>query len=125
MIDQNGNQIPDTWERKYFGEANPNPDVGTDFDGDRFTELTEFIAGTDPTNSFSCLELSAPIMQPNHTLQFNWRASPGRAYWLQSSSNLLDWTPVSEWMMTTQTNATLTLPPLQDRENAFRLEVRP
>lgn len=125
IIDQNRNLIPDAWEQNYFGKVYPNPDIQADYDGDRFTDLAEFIAGTNPTNALSYLELPALIMQLNHTLRFDWKVSPGRAYRLQSSSNLLDWMPVSEWIMTAQTNATLILPPLNASENSFRLEVRP
>lgn len=125
MIDLNGNQIPDAWEKKHFGQVNPDPDMKADFDGDHFTDLAEFIAGTDPTDALSCLQLAAPVIQSNQTLRFGWRAIPGRAYRLQSSVDLRDWTAVSEWILATQDTATLTLPPLAEHENSFRLEVRP
>src|ERR1035438_2803393 len=46
--DLNGNDIPDWWELKYFGNLNQTA-LG-DYDGDGVDNLDEYREGTDPTN---------------------------------------------------------------------------
>lgn len=62
-LDANGNQLPDDWERKYFGSAVVDPQG--DFDGDGVTNYAEYVNGTDPTvaNLDSSLTpaVSAPV----------------------------------------------------------------
>ena len=50
-VDENANGIPDWWEYKYFGQLGVNPDA--DPDGDGFSNLQEYQAGTDPLNADS------------------------------------------------------------------------
>ncbi len=51
-IDTDGDGLPDWWEEKYFG--GPTAAVAhEDFDGDGFTNLEEYLAGTDPTDPTS------------------------------------------------------------------------
>jgi hypothetical protein len=45
-VDTNRNGLPDDWERAYFGNASAVPDEDTD--GDGFTNLQEYEAGTNP-----------------------------------------------------------------------------
>lgn len=49
--DSNGNGIPDDWEQRYFGNLT-NTAAG-DNDGDRSSNLDEYIADTNPTNAAS------------------------------------------------------------------------
>lgn len=39
--------LPDSWEIQYFGDL--SQDGEGDFDGDSYTNLEEYVAGTDPT----------------------------------------------------------------------------
>ena len=45
--DTDGDGIPDTWEKIYFGDL--NQDGGGDYDGDNITNLEEYQLGADPT----------------------------------------------------------------------------
>lgn len=45
-VDSDGDGMPDWWEHAYFGEADALP--GADPDNDDFTNLQEYIQGTDP-----------------------------------------------------------------------------
>lgn len=52
-IDSDGDGMPDVWEKKYGLNLQDPEDAGLDMDGDGFTNLEEFIAGTDPTDAKS------------------------------------------------------------------------
>ncbi len=49
--DSDGDGLPDSWELQYFGDLRQGSDG--DPDGDGFTNLEEFSAETDPTDSTS------------------------------------------------------------------------
>lgn len=46
--DSDGDGLPDSWEIQYFGSTNAQPNAYGD--SDPFSNLQEYIAGTDPTN---------------------------------------------------------------------------
>lgn len=49
--DGNGNGLPDDWEQRHFNQTAVDP--AADLDGDGFTNLAEFEAGTDPNQAAS------------------------------------------------------------------------
>src|SRR5713101_9879428 len=82
-----GNGMDDDWELAYFGTL--ARDGKGDFDGDGQSDLQEFLAGTDPTNSGSILRvLTLTAFKGNTTLL--WSATPGRRYQAQFKTNLTD-----------------------------------
>jgi hypothetical protein len=126
FFDVNANGISDSWERNYFSSVSTNRTQLTDTDGDGMTDYAEFIAGTDPNNSNSVLELPPPTPQPNGSLRFNWPSVPGRAYRLVSSADLVNWTALADWIRATTTTSSVVLaPPTNDASYFYRLEVRP
>src|SRR5207247_7540731 len=90
--DANNTGISDAWEQKFFGAVSTDRTQMTDTDGDGATDYAEFIAGTDPNNANSVLALAPPASQPNGSLAFNWPTVPGRAYRLEGSADLVNWT---------------------------------
>ena len=91
--DTDGDGLPDDWELAYFGTL--ERDGSGDFDGDGHTDLQEFLAGTDPTNTGSILRvLTITSLSGNTTIL--WSATPGRSYQVQFKSNVTDvgWTDV-------------------------------
>jgi hypothetical protein len=84
--------LPDSWMVTYFGSATPSAAnlsrIGDDRDGDGLTNLTEFLAGTNPTDRNSLLAVTA---FDGTTLQ--WTASPYLLYLVESSTNLSTWSP--------------------------------
>ena len=55
--DTDGDELPDDWEQQYFGSTT-GAAASADPDGDGFTNLQEFLAGTDPTNAMSALRIT-------------------------------------------------------------------
>jgi PKD repeat protein len=59
-IDSDADGLPDFWEWQYFGSLNaPNGAPNADPDGDGQNNQTEFLAGTNPTNSISYWRIQA------------------------------------------------------------------
>jgi hypothetical protein len=126
FADTNNNGISDGWEQHFFNEVSTNRTQTTDTDGDGTTDYAEFIAGTDPNNLSSVLELPSPAPQPNGSLKFNWLSVPGRAYRLVSSEDLVNWTALADWIQpTTTTSSVVVAPPTNNASYFYRLEVRP
>jgi len=85
--------IPDWWRSSWFG--NPSPFAGTgrqandDYDGDEFSNLTEWLLGSDPTSGKSNLQM---LSCSKTNVQIEARA--GEAYEIQRSTNMVNWTVV-------------------------------
>jgi hypothetical protein len=84
-IDANTNQIADAWETSYFG-AGSNVVDDADADGDGMGNRAEYVAGTDPTNWYSCLWLE-PAPGTNG-FELVWYTEPGRTYCISGTTNL-------------------------------------
>ena len=94
--DRNNDGIPDDWERAYLLAAGKDPN-GTlnpdeDFDSDGFTNIQEFVAGTDPTDPRSTLRLEIVNIE-NGYAELQFEAVSGCTYCISSSMNLKDWAP--------------------------------
>ena len=126
FTDANHNGMSDAWEQAVFGTVSPNRTQTTDTDGDGATDYGEFIAGTDPNSASSILDLMPPATQPNGDLRFAWQSVQDRAYRLDASTDLVNWTPVSDWIRATTTSSSVVLSPQTNCANCFyRLEVQP
>jgi hypothetical protein len=83
--------IPDSWRTTYFSSsdpsAGPNRHAEDDFDGDGFSNLQEFLLGSDPTNNTSNLRITY-----FGTTNIQWQAKGYELYELHSSTNLATWT---------------------------------
>lgn len=53
VVDADGDGMPDDWEKRYGLNPDDAGDANLDKDGDGFTNLEEYQAGTDPTNAKS------------------------------------------------------------------------
>jgi len=84
-IDNNTNQIADTWEANYFG-AGSNVVADADADGDGVGNLDEYIAGTDPTNGYSFLWVES--IPGSNEFHLAWYTEPDRTYIVSGTTNL-------------------------------------
>jgi len=75
------------WQMKYFGCTNcPQAAESADPDGDGFSNLQEFQAGTDPTNSASAFRI-IDVWPEDTDMLITWTAVGGKRYILQTTTN--------------------------------------
>jgi hypothetical protein len=100
-VDSNTNGIPEVWEYAY-GLANVSET--SDADGDGFFDFSEYVAGTDPTNRFSLLRLTA--LEPSEATGsvLRWTGVSGKRYRVSWTTNLAVW-PSDQFMSVGGTNA--------------------
>jgi VCBS repeat-containing protein len=82
----------DEWKVHFFGSLT-NPSAGdlADPDGDGAPNWMEYLAGTDPTDPKSRLQLSGSATQAGKAqsqMTIHWLTAPGKAYEVQWSSSL-------------------------------------
>ena len=86
-LDADGNGINDDWEVQYFGRIGVDPN--TDPDGDGFSNLQEFLAGTDPTNGAASFRITS-IMTTGDDVLINWFTGIGKTNALQATAGTGD-----------------------------------
>src|SRR6185503_9613825 len=93
--DTDGDGIDDDWEVAYFGNLSRNG--SGDFDGDGQTDLQEFLAGTDPTNSGSIFRVLTVSPIGGGSTRVMWNAAPNRSYRLEYKDDLnaTSWTALN------------------------------
>jgi hypothetical protein len=69
LADNDGDRLPDDWERLYGFSTNSLADASADPDLDGMTNLAEYLAGTDPTNGLSYLKIDALALSGGITNQ--------------------------------------------------------
>ena len=83
--------IPDDWRTTYFGSddpsAGPNRHANDDFDSDGFSNVQEYLLGSDPTNNTSNLRITS-----FGTTNIQWQAKGYEVYELYCSTDLAAWT---------------------------------
>jgi hypothetical protein len=82
----------DEWKVHFFGSLD-NPSAGdlADADGDGVPNWIEYLAGTDPKDPNSRLQLSGsvtPAGKAQSQMVLHWLTAPGKAYEVQWASNL-------------------------------------
>ncbi len=126
LLDVNTNGMSDAWEVARFGSLSPDRNRLTDTDGDGFTDLAEFTAGTDPKHPNSVLAIANPVLLSGPLLRFQWPSAPGRSYQLQGWDGVHDWIPMSSWIRASSDTATVIIPPpVVGDPHMFRVEVQP
>jgi len=88
VLDADGDGLPDGWEIASFG--NLNQTANGDFDGDGFSNMAEYLAGTNPADANSSLKLR--IERLSGAVRLSWQGGSNAAQVLQRSSAIpLGW----------------------------------
>ena len=88
IVDSDLNGLPDWWEQEYFGHLT-GTDSSADPDQDGLSNLSEWLAGTNPTNTASSLRLTVLSNSNPSTISLAWPSVAGKTYRLESATNLL------------------------------------
>jgi glucose/arabinose dehydrogenase len=98
-----GDQVPDYWETRYQLNTTAN-DGGADPDGDGASNMQEFLAGTDPTNSLSFLELEISLTSAVPEVEIV--SASNRVYRVQYTEDLFSgsWIPLGPNVLGTGTD---------------------
>ena len=84
LPDADADGLPDSFETTYFGNATSGI-AGADLDGDGMSNREEFVAGTNPTNALSVLEV---VVAQNDTGILEFIAQANLSYAVQYATNL-------------------------------------
>ena len=76
--DMDGDGLADIWEADNFGTL--LRDGTGDFDGDSFSDLNEYLAGTSPTNNASLLRIESLTQAAPTNLLVTWQSASNRLY---------------------------------------------
>jgi hypothetical protein len=85
-VDRDGDGMPDVWETNYQLDLDDPADGALDPDGDGQSNLSEYLADTDPRDAADRLALEYAVTGDTQQLRFT--AQPGRSYTVQSSDNV-------------------------------------
>jgi hypothetical protein len=106
--DTDGDGMDDDWEVAYFGNLSRN---GTgDFDGDGVSDLAEFRAGTDPTNSNSVFRVLTVAPMGGGSTLVMWTGNSSRSYRVEFKDDLgaANWTALTGTISWNGTTASIT-----------------
>jgi len=107
VADPDDDGMADAWEIRHFGDnAHEQGDPEDDWDGDGFLNLYEYLAGTDPTNRFSALEVVGLSTESESSMVLQWSSEPDKSYAIWSTTNLV------RGFVRERTNRIATTPPL-------------
>lgn len=88
--DSSGDGIPDSWRLQYFGSGtatNSRSCAACDPDGDGVSNLAEYLAGTNPTNSASALRIT-DIHRETNRVRVTWLTFAGKTNALERTAAL-------------------------------------
>jgi hypothetical protein len=86
--DTDGDGIPDSWEMQHFGNLT-TANATSDYDHDGSSDLSEYIAGTDPKDPLSRLKVITHSYDTGHTqATLTFTSAPNRTYRLEYDYDL-------------------------------------
>lgn len=112
VADKDGDGMPDIWEVLFSFNQEDRTDAAKDSDGDKFSNLQEFIAGTDPRDAnsrFRILSVQPPdgLTTP---LRLTFSSVIGKSYTIQYRSDLA----TESWQNLSGVDATSTSTTVED-----------
>ena len=122
--DDDGDGLPDIFEEEFFGDTT-NGVSSLDEDEDGFSNLSEYIAGTNPTNALSYFHITAA--SPDEAGSVSVDSVLGRLYTLQERDDLMagnTWSNVSAQVDVEGTGTPLILTDPEPKDAEFyRMQV--
>ena len=119
--DQDWDNLDDTWETNYFGHAGVSSSDDPDHDG--LNNLSEFIAGTNPTNSHDFLAITNAAFVSD-ALRLSWPGHSGRTYHVTQASSLNGPWTASGTVTGSNSPALFLAPTGTNRSQFFRLDAQ-
>jgi subtilisin family serine protease len=84
------------------------------------------IEAAPPASAQAATFRVAASVLPNKQIRLDWPSAPGHAYRIHGSTNLLSWSPETDWIRVSGYTATSTLTPsTNSTPKFFRLEAQP
>ena len=126
-VDADANGLPDWWELQYFGHlTGTSPSADPDQDG--LNNLGEWLAGTNPTNAASRLQLLVLSASNPNAVVLAWPSVAGKTYWIDRTTNLLagfNSNVGTNLIATAPTNTLTDIAGLPGRARFYRIGVEP
>ena len=125
VYSDDGDHLPNDWELSYFPSLNETSGAASeDWDQDGVNDFTEWIAGTDPSDSTSRFHA---WIEPDHdssAIFLKWTAVSDRSYRVLSSTNLqTTWTPVTGYFTPAGVEGSFEIDPATAAKRFYRIEV--
>ncbi len=79
----------DSWETANFGNTT-SASASSDYDGDGFIDPFEYLAGTQPTNKASALNMNLPSTPVGTNCLVQWDSVTAKHYRIQRATNILN-----------------------------------
>ncbi|MFO7535139.1 MAG: fibronectin type III domain-containing protein [Kiritimatiellia bacterium] len=129
ISDADQDNMPDSWEIANFGSVNTvGAESDSDFDGDGFSNLEEYVAGTNPVDPASGPTLTLAIQSKRITVSFEavQAESPNRRYYSLERTDSLSketWLPIPGYEAVPGANQIVTYVELTRKRCYYRLNV--
>ncbi len=122
--------ISDEWKEFYFGGLlDPQLASDGDSDGDGASNLAEYLAGTNPVNAKSRLQLSIPGIRRSggaEEVVLRWQTTPGRSYVVEWAADVQggEWNVLADNVDGDGEVHEVTTPPLAASASFYRVRLK-
>jgi glycosidase len=123
VVDTDGDGLPDRWEDQHHFDANDStgengPEGDPDQDG--FLNIQEYLAGTDPRDPDSLLEI---VAQANGGRRLTWKSVPGKNYRVYATAEVTEAFEPIGGTLSTNITTSFTDPTPAATHKFYRVEV--
>ncbi len=90
LPDSDGDAMPDAWEIRHGLGILRFEDAALDLDGDGFSNVAEYVMGTDPADPRSRIDLNGVTRIDDDVIEISWNALPGGVYTVEEGRTITD-----------------------------------